>query len=262
MAWDPTQYRRFEEERNRPVEDLIHALRPLRPRSLVDAGCGPGNSTEILARHFPEAVITAFDSDPSMVEAARKRLPGVEIAQATVENFQTDRAVDLIFSNAVFHWVPDHLGVLARLAGMLATEGALAIQMPDNLSEPTHVLMEETARNGPWSSLFAAGLPQRNPLPSPAAYLEALGAAGLDVTVWRTTYFHHLRDADAIVEFVGGAGLRPWVAHVERLGGEAMAKAYRQAYRDAVEAAYPPLADGTVLMPMPRLFVMGRRRSA
>lgn len=170
--------------------------------------------------------------------------------------------VDLIFSNAVFHWVPDHLPVLSRLSDRLTPGGALALQMPDNLGEPTHLLMEETARHGPWSPLFASGLPQRHPLPTPAAYMETLGAAGLDVTLWRTTYYHQLPDADAIVDFVGGAGLRPWIAHVERKGGAAMADAYKQAYRKAVEAAYPPMADGSVLMAMPRLFLVARKRTA
>lgn len=262
MAWDPEQYRRFEAERNRPVADLLHALGALRGMTVVDAGCGPGNSTEALLRHFPDAAISAFDSDPNMVEAARRRLPRIEIRQADVERWSPPAPVDLIFSNAVFHWVPDHLPVLSRLSDRLTPGGALALQMPDNLGEPTHLLMEETARHGPWSPLFASGLPHRHPLPTPAAYMETLGAAGLEVTLWRTTYFHQLPDADAIVDFVGGAGLRPWIGHVEREGGAAMADAYKQAYRKAVEAAYPPMADGSVLMAMPRLFLVARKRTA
>ena len=259
MSWNPDRYRRFEEERNRPIRDLIAGLGDPDPLTIVDAGCGPGNSTEALLHRFPRAEILAFDSDPAMVEAARKRLPGCDIAQADILDWKPKGRVDLFFSNAVFQWIPDHLGLLVRIGGYVAAGGAIAIQMPDNLDEPTHRLMVETAREGEWASAFGDGLPERTALPSPTAYMEALDPGGFEVTVWRTTYYHRLPDAAAIVDFVRGAGLRPWVEQVRRKSGQAAADAYLEAYRLAVSRAYPPLPDGSVVMTMPRLFVVARK---
>lgn len=259
MAWDPAQYRRFEDERNRPVRDLIHALGDRKPRMIVDAGCGPGNSTEALLHQFPEATILAFDSDPAMVDAARERLPDIRVECADIASWRPTEPVDLYFSNAVFHWLPDHLPLLAGIAGQLAPGGALAIQMPDNLGEPTHRLMESVAAREPWAGMLAPAPPARVPLPAPEAYVDSLTGSGLHVTVWRTTYFHRLPDAGGIVDFVAGAGLRPWLERLEARGGPDAARAYRAAYARAIAEAYPPLADGSVLMAMPRLFVMAQK---
>ena len=261
MAWDPDQYRRFEAERNRPLRDLLNGLDDLDPRNVVDAGCGPGNSTEALIRRFPTAHIRAFDSDAAMVDAARKRLPGIAIDRQDVTRFEPEEPIDLFLSNAVFHWVPDHLPVLKRLAGFLVAGGALALQMPDNLDEPSHRLMAEVAAWGRWAAAFAEGMRRGEPLPWPATYMDRLGAAGLDVTVWRTAYFHRLADAAGIVEFVSGAGLRPWIARIEETLGPEAASAYRAAYQVAVARAYPPLADGSVAFSMPRLFLVARKRA-
>lgn len=260
MTWEPERYRRFEDERNRPVYDLIHTLGDGPFRHIVDLGCGPGNSTEALRAAYPAARISAIDHDPAMVESARRRLPGLAIDQAEIAAFSPPADADLLFSNAVFHWIGEHLPLLARLLAGLAQGGTLALQMPDNLDEPTHRLMGETALDGPWAGVFADGLPQRIPLPRPRDYVAALGGAGAETTVWRTTYHHRLGDADAIVDFVAGAGLRPFTRRIRERAGEALHEAFLDRYREAVAAAYPPLPDGSVLMAMPRLFVIARKR--
>lgn len=260
MIWNPERYRAYEDHRNRPASDLIHAVGDQPFRRIVDLGCGPGNSTEALIRAFPQAAVTAIDADPSMVEAARKRLPGVDVSLADLSSWEAPEDVDLFFANALFHWVPGHMPLLERLKAKLNPGGVLAIQMPDNLDEPTHRLMVETAREGFWKQAFAAaGLPKRAALPAPADYVETLSADGADVSVWRTTYFHRMENAAAIVDFVGGAGLRPYAERIRKEAGEAAHDAWFAAYSAAVSRAYPPLADGSVLMPMPRLFVLVRK---
>lgn len=259
MTWDPSRYSHFEDERNRPVGDLIHAIGPGPFGRIVDLGCGPGNSTEKLVEAYPGAEVSALDSDPAMVSAARQRLPGVAVDQADLAVWQPAEPVDLLFSNAVFQWLPDHLPVLLRLQQALRPGGVLAIQMPDNLEQPTHRLMRETALAGPWKSAFAGGLPLRPPLPPPEAYVNALAAAGHAVTLWRTTYFHRLANAAAIVDFVAGAGLRPYAQAIRGCAGDAAHADWLALYTAEVARIYPPLADGSVLMPMPRLFVISRR---
>lgn len=259
MSWEPVRYSRFEEERNRPCADLIRALGDAKPQRIVDMGCGPGNSTEALARRFPGAAILALDSDAAMVDAARRRLPDITVTQADVTSWRPDSPVDLLFSNAVFHWVPDHLPLLRELGTCLAPGGMLAIQMPDNLEEPTHRLMEEIARSPEFLEAFEGKPPTRTPLPQPRDYVQVLGSEGFSVTVWRTTYYHRLADAEGIVDFVRGAGLRPYLDRLEEKAGASSVQAYLAAYTAAIGEAYPPLGDGSVLLAMPRLFVVAAR---
>jgi trans-aconitate 2-methyltransferase len=80
VTWSARQYLAFESERTRPVRDLLSALPAIEARSVIDLGCGPGNSTQLLAARFPEAVVYGLDSSPDMIEAARQRLPRVNFA--------------------------------------------------------------------------------------------------------------------------------------------------------------------------------------
>jgi trans-aconitate 2-methyltransferase len=255
-GWSAAQYRLFEEERTRPVRDLLGAIPNTEVRTAVDIGCGPGNSTEVLAARFPDAAVTGLDSSPDMIAAARQRLPQLRFDLADIEDWRAATPVDVILANAVLHWVPDHAPLLPRLAAALAEGGSLAVQMPDNLDEPVHRLMREVAAAGPWVERFQAAAGMRQPLPSAAWYFELLRPHCRHVDVWRTTYHHPLADGpDGVVQWFMGSGLRPFVAPLD----EAERAAFLARYRAAVAEAYPPLEDGSVLLPFPRLFIIATR---
>ena len=255
-GWSAQQYVAFEDERTRPVRDLLGAVPAVDARSVVDLGCGPGNSTEVLAQRFPGAAVSAVDSSPDMVAAARQRLPGVRIELGTVEAWDEPGPFDAILANAVLHWVPDHPALLPRLAGKLAPGGSLAVQMPDNLDEPAHALMREVAAEEPWAGKLAGSAGARTAMGSASWYYGVLRPHCARVDVWRTTYHHPLAGgADAVVEWFKGSGLRPFLAPLDR----AERGAFLDRYRAAVADAYPPLPDGTVLLPFPRLFIVATR---
>ena len=73
--WSPSRYLRFEDERTRAASDLLAQVRAANVRQAVDLGCGPGNSTELLALRFPQAQLIGIDNSPAMVAEARRRLP-------------------------------------------------------------------------------------------------------------------------------------------------------------------------------------------
>src|SRR5690242_21509983 len=115
--WSPNQYLKFEDERTRPPRDLLAQVPLHSAGRVVDLGCGPGNSTELLIERFPEAEVIGLDSSPEMLRQARERLPGRTFVQANIETWNPEPGTDLLFANAVFQWVPGHPAVLRRLLG-------------------------------------------------------------------------------------------------------------------------------------------------
>jgi len=252
MAWSSAQYLKFENERTRPARDLVAQIPLESAAQAYDLGCGPGNSTELLIARFGAGSVTGLDSDPNMLAAARSRLKGTTFIEADLATWHPPQQADVLYANAVFQWVPDHLSVLARLMDGLKPGGVLAVQMPDNLQEPSHLAMEETAKDGPWRGRFAASNPKRDPLPPPAAYFDRLAPKSKRVDVWHTIYNHPMANADAVVEWMKGTGLRPYLD----IAGSADAEAFTEAYRARIAKLYTPMADGRVLFRFPRLFVV------
>ncbi len=238
VSWSAKQYVIFEDERTRPVRDLLSALPAIEARSAIDLGCGPGNSTELLAARFPHAAVRGLDSSPDMIATARRR------------------PFDVILANAVLHWILDHSSLLPALVARLASAGGLAVQMPDNLEAPTHRLMREIAADGPWAPLLAAAAATRTPIASADGYYELLRPLCSKVDIWRTTYYHPLAGgAAAIVEWFKGSGLVPFLEPLDA----PLRAAYLERYTAAVARAYPTLSDGSVLLPFPRLFMVAIR---
>ena len=256
MSWSASQYSKFEAERNRPIVDLLAQVKTVGVRTAADIGCGPGNSTELLQSRFPEAVVTGMDSSANMIEAARKRLPGVRFELDDISIWSDPGPFDVILANAALQWVPNHDSLLPALLSKLTNGGILAVQTPDNLAEPAHLLMREVAADGPWSEKLAgvsSGLPARH---SPEWYHSALSKVASTVDVWRTTYYHSLSGGpSAVVEWFKGTGLRPFIDPLE----ESEKEEFLAKYEDAISVAYPSCPGGSVLLPFPRLFFVATR---
>lgn len=253
MAWSAAQYLKFEDERTRPARDLLAQVPADLPAGTVyDLGCGPGNSTELLVERFPGRGVRGVDNASDMLKAARERLPAVDFVECDLAKWQPHEPAALLFANAVFQWLPDHVALMARLMDGLRPGGVLAVQMPDNLMEPSHLLMEESARAGLWATAFAAGTPRRKPLPAPAGYFDALSPKAARVDVWHTAYNHPMADAAAIVEWVKGTGLRPYL---DRIPAEERGD-FLADYEDRIAKAYAPMADGRRLLRFPRIFIL------
>jgi trans-aconitate 2-methyltransferase len=254
--WSAQQYLKFEDDRTRPSRDLLAQIAIEAPRTVVDLGCGPGNSTELLVKRWPKAKVIGMDSSPDMLAKARARLPQTQFEQADIVTWSPPANTDVIFANAVFQWVPDHLAQLVRLFKALPEGGTLAVQMPDNLDEPSHVLMRETARQPQFQHLLADALHARDNLPKRDVYYDAFCGMSRDVQVWHTIYNHSLENAEAIVEWVKSTGLRPFI---DPLNANEQ-KEFLHLYTGYVASAYLPRADGRVLLSFPRLFIMAVKR--
>ena len=251
--WNPKLYLKFEDERTRPPRDLLAQVPLARPRRVVDIGCGPGNSTELLVERWPQAEVTGIDSSPNMVAQATARLPAARFEQADISNWAPAEGTDVLFGNAVFQWVPDHLAVLERLLAALPEGGGLAVQMPDNVEEPSHRLMRETAAKGPWAERLVGAA--RDVLPSVGAYYDRLKPLARHVDIWHTFYNHPLEGAPAIADWFRSTGLRPYLSPLD----EEERAAFLADYTARLAEAYPARVDGRVLLRFPRLFIVAVR---
>ncbi|AOB29652.1 trans-aconitate methyltransferase [Bordetella sp. H567] len=254
--WSSKQYLMFENERTRPVRDLLSAVPTAEARQVIDLGCGPGNSTEVLAQRFPSARVSGLDSSADMIAAARKRMPEVHFEVADIHAWKAPSTYDVILSNAVFQWVPGHETLFPALVANLAEGGSLAIQMPDTMEERPHRMMRELAADGPWADKLSDVSQARTALRPAQWYYELLAPHCRRVDIWRTTYYHVLKEGPvAIVEWFKGSALRPFLDPLD----EDERRTYLARYTALVEQTHPPLADGSVLLPFPRLFIVATR---
>jgi trans-aconitate 2-methyltransferase len=253
MSWDPSQYLKFSDARKRPALDLLARLADRPPGRIVDLGCGAGNITRLLAESWPGAQVTAIDSDPAMLAKAAAAASTIRWQLADIAGWRADFAPDLIFSNAALHWLDDHRQLLPALIGQLAAHGVLAVQMPANFNEPSHRILLELADDSHWRELLR-GVRQGSVLPV-AEYHELLTPHCRRLDLWETTYWHVLSGEDAVIEWMKGTTLLPYLARLDGETGEA----FLLAYRARLNAAYPRRPDGQTLFPFKRIFLIAER---
>ncbi|MCB5321207.1 trans-aconitate 2-methyltransferase [Yersinia intermedia] len=250
--WDPELYRQFEAERTRPASDLLARISTAQLQHISDLGCGPGNSTQLLHQRFPLAQLVGIDNSVAMLASAQQRLPECAFLEADIRQWQPSEPQDLIYANASLQWLTDHQQLFPSLLSKLATHGILAVQMPDNQDEPSHRAMREVAENGPWQqTLLEAGAIRAKVL-SANQYYDLMAPKAERVDIWRTTYYHPMPSAQAIVDWLRATGLRPFIEPLS----EAMRLDFLQDYLAIIDVAYPQQADGRRLLAFPRLFIV------
>jgi trans-aconitate 2-methyltransferase len=254
--WNARQYLKFEDERTRPPRDLLAQVPLECPRRVVDLGCGPGNSTELLVARFPQAEIAGLDSSADMLRKARQRLPNHRFIAADIATWTPEEPIDLLFANAVMQWLPGHSAILRRLLELLPQDGVLAVQMPDNTREPGIMLQREVARRGPWANHpEVAAAAARADLPTPEAYYDLLKPVCAHLDIWHCIYNHVMASPEAIIEWFKGSSLQPFLSPLDAAAREKFIAAYAEKIADA----YKPRRDGKVLLKFPRLFVVAVR---
>jgi len=266
LDWNPALYLRFANERTRPAAELLARVPLAQARHVVDLGCGPGNSTELLAQRYAGATITGIDNSQAMLATARQHLPEARFALADIASWTPtpgESAPDLIYANASLQWVGEHETLIPRLFAQLAPGGVLAIQMPDNRQEATHRVMREIASLpkfaayiGDAAKVRADILPIRSYYDLLAGPQEQAGVEAGAVDVWHTVYQHPMDSAGAIVQWLRGTGLKPFVEGLP----EALQADFLTEYENRVDAAYGVRADGRRLLAFPRLFIVAQRK--
>lgn len=253
--WNAEQYLKFEKQRTRPAIDLSARIPIAHPKKIVDIGCGPGNSTAVLQQRFPEAEILGVDASDEMVRAAREAHPDLHFekcdAQIDLPTIGTD--YDVVFSNACLQWIPDHPAMVRHMLDVLHPGGILAVQIPITGDEPIHKILMKLVQSPQWKQSFLR--PRAMYCLTPSSYYDLLSETTQDFHIWQTTYFHHMPNHEAIVEWYRGTGLRPYLnaLHPDRR------ERFVEDVRKEVRRAYHAQKDGTVIFRYPRLFFVATK---
>jgi trans-aconitate 2-methyltransferase len=272
--WDPALYLRYGGERSRPFFDLLARVGAELPSYVADMGCGPGQLTAMLAERWPSATVCGVDNSPQMIEAARQLVPAQAVRTAVsagsgptltshapglsfmlddIRHWKPQHLPDVIISNAVLQWVPDHRELIVRWVDQLADGGWLAFQVPGNFDQPSHAILRELAASARWRPLLR-DVELNRQTADPADYAELLARAGCEVDAWETTYLHILPGEDPVLEWYKGTGLRPVLAVLDA----DQAADFLAEYGEQLRAAYPPASFGTML-PFRRVFAVAQR---
>ena len=249
-VWDPAQYDRFASERERPFFDLLARVPSREFQTIVDLGCGTGRLTEVLAQMHPRATVVGVDRSPEMLAEARQYARSVRVVEADLTAWEPDGPVSLLFSNAVLHWVPQHVGLLPKFASWLDGEGVMAVQVPANFDAPSHEVLKRVTAQGPWRQKVA-GLAEEPRAPALSTYAEALLDLGLQVDAWETVYHHMLAGPDPVLEWLKGTALRPILAKL----AHDESHDFLEALGEALRRAYPATGSVTAFPFRRRFFV-------
>jgi trans-aconitate 2-methyltransferase len=253
--WQPSLYKQFAGERERPALDLIQRIPLDQPAFVVDVGCGAGNVTALLRARWPKAWLMGMDNSPAMLTAARATLPGVTFVEGDAARWVPPEPPDLLFANAVLQWLPDHERLFPRLLEQLRPGGVLAVQMPRNYDRPSHTSMMETAKTGTWRAKLAARIDRPPPVAQPAAYARLVAPLTQAAEIWETDYLMRLQGDNPVVTWTRATGLRPFLEPLE----EEERQRFEADYAARIRAAYPPEPDGSTLFAFRRLFIVASR---
>ena len=253
MAWDPAQYLKFADHRLRPAVDLLSRVDLTAPDEVYDLGAGAGNVTRLIKARWPEARVTGVDSSAEMLAKAATTAPDITWERADLATWRPPRAADLIYSNATLHWIEGHAALFPALLASLKPGGVLAVQMPRNFNAPSHTLITEAARSGPWRTRLEPLL-RPTPVGDPAVYYDILAPRAAALDVWETEYLQVLEGENPVKEWTKGTWLRPLLDALQ----EPERSGFESAYAALTARAYPRHADGRTLFPFRRLFIVAR----
>lgn len=258
MRWEPDEYSRYQDERQRPLRDLLARIPTLDARRVVDLGCGTGGGTVVVSKRWPQADVVGIDSsDDMLAEALRSQEGSIRFVKADIAGWTPEpSSVDVIFSNAALHWIPGHAGFFGSWMRGLTEGGSLAFQVPGNFDAPSHTLLADLAASDKWRRLFA-GKDPANRVHSPYEYYSLLRVEADTVDVWETTYYHRLDGEDPVFKWVRATALRPYVEALPSVEAPAFVESYRKSLREA----YPREPSGETVFPFRRIFAVatGRR---
>ena len=248
--WNPELYLKFDRERIQPSIDLVSHISFDNPSKIIDIGCGPGNSTQILVQRWPDSEIIGIDNSQSMIERARKDYPNQGWQILDVSSDEIKGNYDIVFSNATIQWIPNHSQLLKIFHNLLTNKGLIAIQLPLFWDMPIGKAILRIAADSRWFSV-TKGVSDLFTIHDYSFYYDSLSELYHSIDIWETDYFHILDSQLSILEMIRGAGLKPYL---DRLETDIDKKDFEETVLKEIIKDYPLQEDGKVLFPFKRLF--------
>ncbi|MBU1055094.1 MAG: methyltransferase domain-containing protein [Proteobacteria bacterium] len=251
--WNPNLYMQFRSERTQPSIDLISKIISVEPKSIIDVGCGPGNSTQVLVNRWPKAKITGLDNSSAMIQKAKHDYPNQEWIVTDALTYESEIKYDIVFSNAAIQWIPNHENLLKKFHGSLKDEGLLAIQIPLFWDMPLGKVINETANDIRWKDQME-GIADLFTIHNYSFYYDHLSSLFNSIDIWETNYLHILDSHIAIIEMMRSTGMKPYL---EKLDNDLDINQFEKKVLIGIKKAYPKQKNGKVLLPFKRLFFIG-----
>jgi trans-aconitate 2-methyltransferase len=250
VDWNPNSYLKFRDERTQPSIDLVSRIEIVNPGSIIDIGCGPGNSTQVLLKRWPNADIVGLDNSQEMIAKAKSDYPGRKWILADAAHYDPKQSFDIVFSNATLQWIQDHEKLISRLYSFLKTGGALAVQVPANNESPLHNSLRTVSKDDRWSK-FTGDCDGLLNYQSASYYYDILVSLSSKIDLWETTYYHILSHHQALIEWYRSTGMRPFL---ERLPDDYCRMQFEDEVLNGCRESYKVQKDGKMLYPFNRIF--------
>jgi len=252
--WNTELYLLFEDGRNKPIYDLISHIPLQNPKRIIDIGCGPGNSTIPLEKVFATAEIIGLDSSKNMIEQARKTNTGITwILRDAGEDIADLGTFDLVFSNSVLHWLPDHQKLLPRLFKLLNPEGVIAVQIPYFFGTPIYEPLYALIKSDEWNSYFPVKQPTT--YHDVGFYYDLLSAYFSVFDIWTTKHTHVLNSKEDILNWYKPTGFK---AFLDQLNTKEKKNGFLSDLSQIIDDLYLPQKNGKYLLRFERLFLIAQ----
>lgn len=256
--WNPDLYLRFEKERTQPSIDLVSRINFDTPGKIIDIGCGPGNSTQILVQKWPDALVTGVDNSPAMIEKAKKDFPNQNWKLLDAGKDEINEKFDIIFSNATIQWIPNHSELFKKFYNALNANGLIAIQLPLFWDMPLGKAIKNVATDSRWKTLVK-GVAELFTIHDHCYYYDQLSQLFSPIEMWETHYIHIMDSHFSILEMIRSTGLKPYL---DRLENENDKKEFEGLVLKEIVKDYSQQRNEKVLFPFDRIFFIGNKNRA
>ena len=253
--WNPDKYLTFKNERTQPAIDLAGRIELTNPKNIIDIGCGPGNSTQILVNKYPNCTVVGLDSSKTMIEKAKTDFPNQTWVHGKIEDINDDKKYSLVFSNAVLQWIDNHETIIPKLWNLVDEKGAFAAQIPNFTKMPINEAINHVLKRAKWNNCIKDVI-WNKPYHGLDFYYELLNKYTENIILWETHYYHIMQSMQKIIDFVHSTRLQPYL---EQLTDENKKQEFETEILEECKTYYKEQSNGNVLFPFQRMFMIAYR---
>jgi len=251
--WNPDLYLKFRNERTQPAIDLINKIKiSFPPKSILDIGCGPGNSSQALLQRWADAKLTGIDNSVKMINKAKASYPENTWIVADASDYISNTRYDVVFSNSAIQWIPNHENLFENFLKLTNDGGVLAISVPLFDEMPLSKAIKKVANKRNWNEL-TKGCSDLFTYHNYQYYYGLMSLHFKSVDFWQTDYIHILESQSAIVEWIKSTALKPYLDCLQ----DKEKILFENEVLSEIKRYYPVQNNSKILFPFKRMFMIG-----